>query len=140
MFTVRYDTTDIEVCDWCWLEVDYEEGDLPGHKRTAEERRCVLRGIGQGGRWHHGPTMPWQAWLALARAVVSEYGDLADGRAELSGGGLVAGSMMAIRPSDARGAMWSGWSPRNGQWASCEGTLAEVVGLAKSILEWDSNI
>jgi hypothetical protein len=111
-----------------WLDVDPldETGD------DTSERWCVLRG---GEAPHCGPVMPWAAWVALARCIIDRHGDASNVLAEHKTRSIWAGHRMAIeRQDDGR---WRGVSPRNGTHASCEGTLAEVVTLARGILERD---
>lgn len=129
---------DIDIDGWCWLDVDAESIETDDGKmvRAPDERWCVLRAIGEGGSPHHGPCMPWEKWVELARAILAKHGASVTEypMVELRGNGLMAGSRMSVVVDGDR---WRGISPRNGRFASCEGTLAEVIGLAHEIVSFD---
>jgi hypothetical protein len=133
---------DIYIDEWCWLDVDEREsyGDAGPVTLRADERWTSLHGLGRGGPSHCGPCMPWAQWVALAREIVRVHGDepvsVYRGEApepvRASVGYITAGSRLAVsREADGS---WRGVSPRNGRFASCEGTLAEWVQLARWIL------
>ncbi len=112
-----------------WLDVDTDADDT---STEEADRWCVLRGEAQ----HRGPLMPWKAWVAIAAAIVEKHGTVPSVMAEHKERRISAGSRMAIeRQYDGR---WRGVSPRNGTYASCEGTLSEAVTLARGILDRDA--
>lgn len=86
---------DIQLDGWCWLDIDPEASESYEETvtLTADQRWCVLRGSGEGGQPHHGPSMPWKAWVALARTVIASYGALVsrEARAWIGSGRLTAG-------------------------------------------------
>lgn len=76
--SARIETSgDVNIDDWCWFDVDPREsdGDDGPCVLRADERWAVLRGVGRGGAMSHGPTMPQDLWIALARAIVAAHGD-----------------------------------------------------------------
>lgn len=107
-----------------WVDVDTDDGIT-----KYQHRGAVLRG---GAAPHCGPVMPWPAWVELARALVERHGGASSVASAHSADRIEGGWRMAIvREADGR---WRGVSPRNGTYASCEGTLAEAVSLARGIL------
>lgn len=116
-----------------WLDVDPidETGD------DTPERWCVLR---DGAAPHHGPAMPWKAWVALAAAIVDRHGAVWAAPAHYSETRIQAGARMAIERPLPAGDVWRGVSPRNGTYGSCEGTLADAVCLARGILAREATL
>lgn len=105
-----------------WLDVDTDDGTTNYPDRWATF-------CGRGGC---GPCMPWAAWVALAEAVIERHGSASSVVPGHTATRIQSGWRMAIERQDD--GQWRGVSPRNGTYASCEGTLAEAVQLARGIL------